>query len=115
MKVDNIISNIFKFILILYQEKDSYMSHDYRKEIFNKFITKNDISEIDLNDFHYSVIDKNKNINFNDLIDIVGVENLIDDETYSHKILENIVSEYISKKGKLYKIIRRKIILNNLV
>lgn len=45
----------------------------------------------------------------------MGVENLIDDETYAHKIIETNVSELLKEKGTLYKIIRRKIILNNLV
>ena len=86
MKVDNIISNILKFIIILHQEKNSYMSTDYRREIFNRFITKKDISELDLNEFHNSVINKNINIQF--LLNVVGVENLIDDETYAHKLLK---------------------------
>lgn len=89
------------------------MSTDYRREIFNRFITKKDISELDLNEFHNSVINKNINIQF--LLNVVGVENLIDDETYAHKIIEASVSELLKEKGTLYKIIRRKIILNNLV
>lgn len=113
MKVDNIISNIFKFIIILYQEKNNYMSTEYRREIFNRFITKKDISELDLNEFHNSVINKNINIQF--LLNVVGVENLIDDETYAHKIIETNTSKFLKERGTLYKIIRRKIILNNLV
>lgn len=89
------------------------MSTDYRREIFNRFITKKDISELDLNEFHNSVINKNINIQF--LLNVVGVENLIDDETYAHKIIETNTSKFLKKRGTLYKIIRRKIILNNLV
>ena len=113
MKVDNIISNIFKFIVILHQEKNSYMSTDYRREIFNRFITKKDISELDINEFHNSVINKNINIQF--LLNVVGVENLIDDDVVAHKIIEKRVEGIIEDKTQLYKIIRRKIILNNLV
>ena len=93
------------------------MSQDYRREIFNRFITKKDISELDLNEFHIYVINgtitENKAIQ--KLINLVGVENLIDDDVVVHKIIEKRVQGIIEDKARLYKIIRRKIILNNLV
>ena len=93
------------------------MSTDYRSEIFNRFITKKDISELDLNEFHNYVINGNiiENGVIQKLIDIIGIENLIDSETVVNKIIEARVFAYLSQKGTLYKIIRRKIILNNLV
>ncbi len=117
MKVDNIISNIFKFIIILHQEKNSYMSTDYRREIFNRFITKKDISELDINEFHIDVINGTitENNTIQKLINLIGVENLIDDDVVAHKIIEKRVEGIIEEKTQLYKIIRRKIILNNLV
>ncbi len=117
MKVDNIISNIFKFIVILHQEKNSYMSTDYRREIFNRFITKKDISELDINEFHIDVINGTitENNTIQKLINLIGVENLIDDDVVAHKIIEKRVEGIIEEKTQLYKIIRRKIILNNLV
>ena len=117
MKVDNIISNIFKFIIILYQEKNNYMSTDYRREIFNRFITKKDISELDLNEFHIDVINGTitENNAIQKLINLIDVENLIDDDVVAHKIIEKRVEGIIEEKTQLYKIIRRKIILNNLV
>lgn len=93
------------------------MSTDYRREIFNRFITKKDISELDLNEFHIYVINATitENKAIQKLINLVGVENLIDDDVVAHKLIEKKVEGIIEDKARLYKIIRRKIILNNLV